>query len=174
MKKVFVSLLLLIMPVTLTAQTSSASQASEMRKLTFLVGKWKGEGWVMSGAGERRTFTTMETVESKLDGLLVVFEGLGKDEKGATVHNAFAVASYDEKARLFRWRAYRVGGEWLDAEPTVSENSLVWGFGDSRSGGDIRFTIKLNERGQWFEIGEYSRDGKAWQKFFEMTLNRVK
>jgi hypothetical protein len=38
----------------------------------------------------------------------------------------------------------------------------------------MRFTVRLNEKGQWFEVGEFSRDGKAWQKFFEMTLERVK
>ncbi len=25
----------------------------------------------------------------------------------------------------------------------------------------------------WFEIGEVSRDGTGWNKFFEMTLKRV-
>ncbi len=54
----------------------------------------------------------------------------------------------------------------------VSENTLVWGFENPRAG-TIRFTIKLNEKGQWFEIGEISRDGKAWQKFFKMTLSRT-
>jgi hypothetical protein len=38
----------------------------------------------------------------------------------------------------------------------------------------MRYTITLNDRGQWFEIGEISCDGKEWSKVFEMTLERVK
>jgi hypothetical protein len=32
----------------------------------------------------------------------------------------------------------------------------------------------VNEKGQWFEIGEVSTDGKQWRTFFEMTLERMK
>jgi hypothetical protein len=39
--------------------------------------------------------------------------------------------------------------------------------------GDVRFTIKLDEKGRWFEVGEVSQDGKERRKFFEMTLERV-
>lgn len=41
-------------------------------------------------------------------------------------------------------------------------------------GGDIRFTITLTEKDEWHEAGEFSRDGKNWIEFFEMTLQRVK
>jgi hypothetical protein len=39
--------------------------------------------------------------------------------------------------------------------------------------GDVRFTIKLDEKGRWFEVGEISQDGREWRIFFEMTLERV-
>jgi hypothetical protein len=61
----------------------------------------------------------------------------------------------------------------VDAEATVGDKSLIWSFRDPRAG-QIRFTIKLDEQGRWFEIGEISMDGKGWHKFFEMTLQRVK
>jgi hypothetical protein len=31
----------------------------------------------------------------------------------------------------------------------------------------------LDEAGRWFGIGEISRDGMNWNKFFEMTLKRA-
>jgi hypothetical protein len=34
--------------------------------------------------------------------------------------------------------------------------------------------MTLTEKGEWHEVGEYSLDGKAWTKFIEMTLTRVK
>ena len=172
MKKALPVMLLLVMPFASMAQSHAPAQSPEMKKLNFLLGKWRGEGWIEFGAGQRRTFTESETVESKLDGLVLVIEGLGKNKDGATIHNAFAVASYDREGKVFRWQAYRGDGNQMSAEPKVGENSLVWGFRDPRAG-EIRFTISLNEKGQWFEIGEMSRDGKTWRKFFEMTLSRV-
>jgi hypothetical protein len=178
MKKTVALLMLLALPFAAGAQTPGAAQRAEMKKLDFLLGQWQGEGWIVLGQGERRTFKQTETVQSKLGGLLMVIDGLGKGkvagaQEEVVVHNAFAVASYDGEKKTFRWRAYRADGLVLDVDAAVGENSLIWGF-RSPQGGDIRFTIKLTERGQWNEVGEYSRDGKSWNKFFEMTLQRVK
>ena len=110
-----------------------------------------------------------------MDGTVLLIEGLGRStdasDAGTIIHNAFAVVSYDRDARVYRFRAYRANGNFVDAEASVAENTLVWGFRDARAG-EIRFTIRLDERRQWVEIGELSRDGRTWQKFFEMTLRR--
>lgn len=169
--------LILVLSATLYAQTPATAPALEMKKLDFLVGQWQGEGWFMIGRGEQRTFHQTENVQRKVDGTVLLIEGLGKGkiaDKGEEViiHSAFAVVSFDKEAKVYRWRAFKADGTSLDVQPQVTDNLLIWGFKDARAG-DIRFTIKLNEKGQWFEIGEASRDGKTWQKFFEMTLNRV-
>jgi len=149
-----------------------------MKRLDFLVGQWRGEGWMDFGPGQRRTFRQTESVQPKVDGAILLIDGLGKGklpgkEEEVTVHNAFAVVSYDNKSKVFRWRAYRAGGNWIDTEAKVGDNTLEWGFHDER-GSDIRFTILLNEKGQWLEAGEFSGDRKTWRKFFEMTLDPVK
>ena len=168
--------LLLLLPIMLSAQMPVLSQSEEMKKLDFLVGRWQGEGWIMLGPGQRRTFRQTESVQPKAGGTVLLIEGMGRSKdaanEGATIHSAFAVVSYDRGAKVFRWRAYRADGNSIDTEAKVSENMLVWGFRDLR--GETRFTTKLNEKGQWFEVGEFSRDGKTWQKFLEMILDRVK
>lgn len=178
MKKTIALLLLLALPVIAGAQAPGSSQRAEMKKLDWLTGQWRGEGWIQLGPGQRRTFKQTETVQGKLDGLIVVIDGLGKGktpdgQQEVVVHNAFAVVSYDNESKTFRFHAYRADGFALDTEGKVSEKALVWGF-RSPQGGDIRFTIKLTEKDQWNEVGEYSQDGKTWNKFFEMTLQRVK
>lgn len=178
MKKIVALLMLLALPFAVEAQTPGAAQRAEMKKLDFLLGRWQGEGWIVLGRGERRAFKQTETVQSKLHGLLMIIDGLGKgkvpgSQEEVVVHNAFAIASYDTEKKAFRWHAYRADGFVLDVDAAVSENSLVWGF-RSPQGGDIRFTIRLTEKDQWHEVGEFSRDGKSWNKFFEMTLQRVK
>jgi hypothetical protein len=40
--------------------------------------------------------------------------------------------------------------------------------------GQMRYTIKHNEKGEWFEVGEMTQDRQTWHKFFEMTLERQK
>jgi len=154
-----------------------AVQKEAMKKLDFLVGKWQGESWMQLGPGERRIARGTEVVQRKLDGLLVTIEGIHKRKLGdntaeSVVHNAFAVVSYDEKANRFRFQAYTGRGNYAEAEAKVGDKTLEWGLRIPQ-GGEVRYTIKLNEKGQWFEIGEVSRDSKEWQKFFEMTLERV-
>ena len=157
--------------------TAPAAQRDAMKKLDFLLGQWKGEGWMEFAPGQRRTFKGTEVVQSKLDELLLVVEGVHRGKAGdkgpeVVVHSAFAVVSYDDKAKRYRFQAFTGRGNFEDVEAKVSERQLVWGMNVPQFG-DVRYTIKLDDKGRWFEIGEVSRDGKTWQQFFEQTLQRV-
>ncbi len=155
-------------------QTSKNAQVGEMKKLDWSVGSWKGKGWIQMGPQGRKEFTQTETVQSKLDGLVLVIEGQGRSkENGSVVHTALAFVSYDERAKTFRWRAFTAEGRQTDTEAKVGTNALEWGLQLSQRG-QIRYTIKLDEQGEWFEVGEMTQDGKTWQKFFELTLQRQK
>jgi hypothetical protein len=70
-------------------------------------------------------------------------------------------------------KAFRKGSGYVDAKGEMKDGAFVWGF-DPPQGGKVRFTLKLNDKGQWLETGEFSRDGKEWMKMLEMTLDRVK
>ena len=163
--------MLCLLPASMLGQTPGSSQREAIKKLDFLVGQWKGDAWIQLGPGERHTAVQTESVQTKLNGVLLLIEGLGK-ERGVTVHDALAVVSYDEGKGQYRIRAYRSDGTSVDAEAEVTQGGLQWGFDDPRAG-TIRFTIKLTDSGQWHEIGESSRDGKTWYKFLEMNLHRT-
>jgi hypothetical protein len=170
--------LLLVMSLLLprTAAAQAEPERTEMKKVEFLVGEWDGEGRVASGPGQPKTFTIHESVQRKLDGLAILFEGLGKspspDGTERITHHALAMLAYDPGARVYRLSAYREGGGFIAAEAKVGAKSLIWGFSDARAG-DIRFTIRLDDKGKWTEAGEASRDsGKSWHKFLDMTLHR--
>jgi hypothetical protein len=174
------ALLLLLPAATGLGQDAKAPavQQEAMKKLSFLTGEWKGESWTELVPGQRHTSMGTETVQSKLGGLLLVIEGVhrrkgGEKDAGQIVHTAFGVVSYDEKAKRYRFQAYTNGGNYTEAEAKVADEKLEWGFRIPQLG-DVRYTITMNEKGQWFEIGELSTDGKQWRKFFEMTLERVK
>ena len=157
--------------------TAPAAQRDAMKKLDFLLGQWKGEGWMEFAPGQRRTFKGTEVVQSKLDGLLLAVEGVHRGQAGdkgkeVVVHNAFGLVSYDDKAKRYRFQAFTGRGNYEDVEAKVSERQLVWGMKIPQFG-DVRYTIKLDDKGRWLEIGEVSRDGNTWRKYFEMTLQRV-
>jgi hypothetical protein len=165
-------------PTLSLAQAPAVAQRDAMKKLDFLVGEWTGEGWMESAPGQRRTFRGTEVVQSKLEGLLLTIEGVhrsrasGKDSEGV-VHSAFAVVSYDEQAKRYRFRAYTARGNHEDTEAEVADGQLVWGMTVPQFG-KVRYTITRDDKGRWFEVGEVAEDGKAWRKFFEMTLEPVK
>src|SRR5881396_817762 len=54
--------------------TSKEAQRREMKKLDWFVGHWKGTGWIQMGPQGRHEFTQTETIEAKLDGLVLVIE----------------------------------------------------------------------------------------------------
>ena len=155
-------------------ETAKDVQRGEMKKLDWLVGHWKGTGWIQMGPQARKEFTQTETIQDKLDGLVLVIEGHGKaKEDGSTIHTALTFVSYDERAKTYRWRAFTAEGQQTDTEAKVGTSSLEWGLQIPQRG-RMRYTIKLNEKGEWFEVGEMSQDGETWHKFFEMTLQRQK
>ena len=157
------------------AQTPSpAIQIEEMKKLNFLVGEWRGDAWAMIEQGKRETAKQTETVKSKLDGTVMLVEGLGVStaDKGRIVHNALAVISYDLQKKSYRVSTYQASGVAIEAEGKLGNNTLEWGFKTER--GTVRFTIRLTEKGEWHEVGDFSQDGKNWFKFIEMTLQKVK
>lgn len=177
MKHTLALLALMSVPAFAPAQSGPPpdtvpGQIRAMQACSFLVGQWRGEGWMMFGPGDRRAFHQTEDVTSKLNGLLLQIEGLGKNDAGETVHAALAVLSFDPGERRYRFKSYEHMGRSVDAAAECRDGTITWILpAGPRS---IRYTIVLNQKGQWYEIGEATTDGKTYQKFFEMTLDRVK
>jgi len=175
MKKEILLLLLWALPISLSAQMPASIQREEMKKLDYMIGQWQGSGWI-DREGGRQSFAGTETVQGKLGGIALLVEGnfkgkLAGAEEESTVHETLAVISYDEKAKVYRFRTYLATGSSGDHEIKMIEGGWEWGMQTSR--GNVRFTMKLTEKGEWFEIGEFSQDATTWRKFFEMTLQRV-
>ena len=170
-----ISLLLAAAPSAAQAPDATAAAAQAMQRLSFLHGTWRGEGVTMMGPGRQESASVLETAEAKLDGAVLLVQGLGwKGTQGGAdyhvVHQALGVVSYDERRGGWSMRAFR-GGGWVDADITVGDGELVWAF-DQPGAGRIRYTIRLDEQGRWHEVGERSPDGQQWHRFFEMRLTR--
>ena len=178
MKILFRLSILLFLPAALLAQSTTPAQLQEMKRLDFLIGEWRGEGWTEFTPGQRRTSPVTELVQPKLGGMILLVEGLGKkkapgQQEEVVTHNALGVIAYDPSAKLYRVRSYLADGRSTDAEAEFVEGGFQWRF-KGPQGMSIRYTIKLTEKGEWFERGEMSRDGQSWRQFHEMTLQKVK
>src|SRR5437867_2254331 len=115
MKILVASLILLCLSLPVLPQTSISIQRDEVKKLAFMVGQWKGAGWFEYAPGQRSAFVITETIQSKLDGLALLIEGVGKSKidgkgEGDTIHQALAVLSYDDKARRYRFLTHTAEG----------------------------------------------------------------
>ena len=161
------------------APGGGAAEREAMKKLAFIVGEWTGEGKVLAGPGAGEKSAVVEKAEMKLDGIVLVLEGLGKRKAadgtvtGEIVHNAFGVITWDAKKGAYSMRAIKSDGAAVDAEAKFEGDKFIWGF-EVPNGGRIRYTITLPE-GRWHEFGEYSPDGgKTWMPVFEMTLEKTK
>jgi hypothetical protein len=177
---------LLISAVALTGGAGASGQAGRpsaahleaMNKLSFLIGEWKGEGWTEFVPGQRRTSPITENVQPRLGGAILLVEGLGKakvpgKQEEVVTHNAVGIISYDGHAKLYRVRSYLLDGRSVDAEASFTDEGFQWRF-QAPGGTSIRYTVKLNDKGEWYERGDMSQDQKTWRQFHGMTLQKVK
>src|SRR5262245_10501946 len=106
------------------------AQRIAMKRLSFLIGKWSGEASVLRGPGLFVGLNQTEVAEFKLDGLVLVVEGVGRAKSdGKLVLQALGLITFDDVAGVYRGRGYN-DGRWLEGEVMLLDDgkSLSWGF----------------------------------------------
>jgi hypothetical protein len=168
MKKSTILILALSVITNLSIAQSSETDKSfqaEVKKLSFLVGEWEGSGWMMGQDRVKRTFEQTENIQFKLDSKAILIEGLGKSD-GKIVHNALAIITSSGAGNRFDFQSFLPSGQKGTFNSEIKEDVYYWYPAES-----VRYIIKINDKGQWFEIGEFNQ-GDTWYTFLEMTLDR--
>lgn len=150
-------------------QPNVAAQRAAMKKLDFLAGKWSGDASVVRGPGGPLKLVQTEDVQYKMDGLIMLVEGTGRNSEGQVVFRALATISYDDTTSTYRFRAYS-DGHYLDTELTVTSGGFAWGY--SAGAVKVSNTMRLDEKGQWVETTEAIVGSSAPRRSVEMTLQR--
>lgn len=145
------------------------TQREAMRKLSFLVGRWRGPVTVVSGPGEPLHLTQTEKVESRLDGLVLLIDGRSIGADGNALFLALATIAFDEATHTYRFRAYNQG-HYLDTELTLLADGFSWSFAAGPA--HIVNTMHLTGKGQWQEATEVAVGDNPPRKSVEMLLDR--
>jgi len=147
-----------------------AAQREAMNKLGFLIGKWSGEASVLRGPGEWVELMQTEEAQYKLDGLVLMIEGVGRTKsEGKPALQALGLISYDDEAGVYRMRAFN-DGRWLESEVKLAEDGagIMWGFalGEYKTSSVLR----INEKREWTELAELTIGTQPPRKLMEFTL----
>jgi len=150
------------------------SQRAAMKKLSFLIGKWSGEARILRGSGEPLELIQTEEAQYKLDGSILLIEGIGRRRSdGKVVLQALGVVSYDDEARAYRMRAYN-DGRYMETEVKLGEDGkgIMWGF----TVGEIKTSsvLRMNEKGEWTELAEIAIGSQPPRKFMELRVSPQK
>jgi hypothetical protein len=150
------------------------SQRAAMKKLSFLMGKWSGEARVLRRSGEELELIQTEEAQYKLDGLILMIEGIGRSKSdGKVALQALGIVSYDDDAGAYRMRAYN-DGRYMETELKLAENGkgITWGFvlGEIKTSSVLR----INEKGEWTEVTEIAIGSQPPRKLMELTVSPQK
>ncbi len=148
------------------------AQRAAMKKLGFLIGEWSGEASVLHGPGQYVELAQTESAQFKLDGLVLVIEGIGRTKAdGKLALQALGLISFDDETGTYKMRAFN-DGRWLETEVKLADggNSISWGFtlGEFKT----RTVMRINENGEWTELGELVIGDRPAQKMMDLKVRR--
>jgi len=147
------------------------AQGEAMKKLAFLVGTWTGDA-TTARPNQKIKVRQTEEVSYKLDGLVLLIEGTGRNpESGEVMFRGASTVAFDDAAGVYHFRAYN-DGSYLDAELKVPDRGFEWGY--KAGPAQIAFAMKLNDEGDWVETGEVIVGNNPAQRFFDMTVRKQK
>jgi hypothetical protein len=151
------------------ASDTIATQRTAMQKLNFLAGQWSGPATIFAGPGEPLRLTQTESVQYKLDGLVLLIEGAGHTTEGKTAFRALATISFDDATNTYHFRAYN-DGHYVDTAIVVQKDGFSWGF----NAGPARITnsMRLTDSGEWAETTDVTVGSNKPRRSVDMLLKR--
>jgi hypothetical protein len=185
-------------------QRPSAEQLRQaMEKLEWMIGDWRGSGWVESARLGRREFSYTLSVRSEFDGLVLVVSGMGFDTADLSVPYAEQLLITGPPPAVllgppgtYGWMELSSIGFLRGNEAQGTESSLQAGFPFTAQDCDrilddsyrdlcllhngtivwSRATISLNDEDEWVETREWQQEEgviRTWNKYFEVVLRRM-
>lgn len=145
-------------------ETDKAAQ-TELKKLAFLVGEWKGSGWMMGMDRMKQSFEQTEQFRFMLDSTVIMNESQRIMEDKA-VQRSLNIVTFKESGH-YDFQYLLPSGQKSTSKSELKDGKLFWYPMDF-----IRYTIQLDDQGRLFEKGEINKGGN-WYQFSEITLEKA-
>jgi hypothetical protein len=144
----------------------------KMQALLWMDGKWQGDIMITGDDGRKFDFRQNLYFTFRLKNSLLLLEETIVQGQDTVVQN-IGMLTYDLERSQYTIQAHTKEGARLEADVEVFDKKIVWRV--SIPGQIVRYTARLNEKGQWHQTGEISADGTAilWKPFSESLLSRV-
>ena len=159
-------------PTHADADADADATASPMEPFAWLIGEWRGTGWMIARDGVRSEFESVEKITPKLSGAALLVEGRHHlpGKPAAVVHDAMAILVWDSSRQHYRFRTALANGQNGDYPVAPTESGFVWTMETPQ--GEIRYTITLAD-GVWREEGVMTMANGHAVTFFQMELTKV-
>ncbi len=124
--------------------------------------------------GEASELVQTEEAQYKLDGLVLMIEGVGRARPDGTVAlQALGLISYDDQKEGYTMRAFN-DGRWLETEIKLAEGGKGMTWGVSLGAISTSSVLRINEKGEWTELHEITIGSQPSRKFMEVTVRPQK
>jgi hypothetical protein len=146
------------------------AQREAMKPLARMDGTWRGPAWTLLADGSRHEITQTERIGPFLGGAIKLIEGRGHEADGRISFRAFAVVSYDTRAKTYQLQSHAQGrGGNFAFAPTADGYTWTVPMGGNAL---IRYTAVIRD-GELLEVGDEIVPGQEPKRFFEMRLKRL-
>ena len=153
-------------------------ERAALDRASFLVGEWEGEGWQLTGSGQRVRLWVKESYRYRGDRDLLDMEGrsgvlLPDGTRSSERHYALGILYYDRTSDEYRMWHYSDDGEVFTATLDVDIGAKAGEYTRQRvGGGSSRFSVKIGDDGVWVSKVEAINTDNTSLEVVEFRMKR--
>ena len=158
------------------AQTPAPTPAPELKKLDYLVGKWKLDGELKPGPMGPGGKMTMTEEDAWMDGNFFLVAHSRFDGAGMGSGTAISFMGYNPDQKTYTYDEFNSMGEAEHSTGTIDGDTWTW-IGDQKMGAQTmkgRYTMKILTPTSYAFKFEMSADGATWTPVMDGTATRLK
>lgn len=164
-----------------STQKDDNDERAAMKKLDFVIGQWKGEGWMLIGPDQRYPFSVTELYSYRCNGLVVDGEGRfrpqGVPEDAETnIIYGLGMIYFDDPSGEYRmWHCGGTGSGFVftqKIEIDVEQKALHY-INKDANGETYKFGFAIDEEGILTARSERQRPDGTWYTSMEFRMRKV-
>jgi hypothetical protein len=153
-----------------------------MKKLDFVIGKWKGEGWLLVGPGQRYPFSVTELYSYRCNGQVIDGEGRFRaqgapEDAGSSTNYGLGMIYFDRPSGEYRMWHYGGSGSTFAFTQKIeidAERRALHYINQDAKGETYRFGFTIDQDDILTARSERQKPDGTWYVSMEFRMRRVK